>query len=121
MTNQDQLTLVANAFAQWRQTRPHRSTAIPDSLRQQAVALQTHYTKGKIINILRLSGSQLTAWTQQTKPDDHHTDFIPLPSATASAKEPLNLELSFRNGCQLRLSGDISPALLTALAQSVVV
>ncbi len=67
MPNQDQLTVVASAFQQWRDARPHRNARTPETLRQQAVALLTHYSSSKITSALKLSGANVRNRSQQAQ------------------------------------------------------
>ena len=119
MAQQDQLTNVVNAFEQWRNSKISRSARTPMELRQQAVALLSHYSKGKIICALKISGSNFKRWTQSLTSEDDSPSFVALEPVSLSQPSELKLTLDFANGCQLSLSGDISAELLTALTSQV--
>ena len=122
MANQNQqLSAVATAFEQWRNTRAYPKVKTPETLRQQAVALLAHYSASTIIKTLNISGTNMQRWSQQSQASSSEAEFVTLPyvAEPVRADAGLNLELTFNNGCQLRLQGDISPAQLLALAQGV--
>jgi hypothetical protein len=91
------------AFELWRENKGYCAAKIPENLRQQAVALLDHFSSSKIVSALSLSGTGLKRWSL----DDN------------AAITSLNVELSFGNGCHMRLCGEISPAQLTAITQTV--
>lgn len=55
----DQLADTLAAFELWRDNKPSKSSATPNYLRQQAVALLLHYSKSAITKTIRISGGQL--------------------------------------------------------------
>jgi hypothetical protein len=89
----------------------------PENLRQQAVVLLDHFSSSKIVSALSFSGTGLKRWSL----DDNAelTEFVTLPTIGNAAITSLNVELSFGNGCHMRLCGEISPAQLTAITQTV--
>lgn len=124
MSNQDQLSIVVTAFEQWRKNRTSHKGRTPQSLRQQAVALKSHYSSGRITTALRISGSQFKQWCKDVEVTDESTDFVQLPVTYNSHKDEaqegiLKLELSFPQGEQLQLSGNITPTLLATLIQEM--
>jgi hypothetical protein len=123
MKNRDELmAATVAAFEQWRANRSHPTQATPKRLCQQAVALLEHFPSLQVISKLNISGTNLKRWAGHGQPPEQNqvTEFITLPTHL-DKPEPaqLNLELTFGNGCLMRLCGDISPAQLTAITQSV--
>ena len=114
------LATVVKAFEQWRQTR-HNSTQItPTELRQQAVSLLEYFSSSHIMAVLHISGSNLKRWSQQQQQSTEQVaEFVPLPLVVPSVSVQLNLELTLGQGCHIRLSGDISPAHLSAITQHI--
>ena len=119
------LATVVKAFEQWRQTR-HNSTQItPTELRQQAVSLLEYFSSSHIMAALHISGSNLKRWSQQQQQSTEQVaEFVPLPLVEQPVPaqlnlELLNLELTLGQGCHIRLSGDISPAHLSAITQHI--
>jgi hypothetical protein len=121
MQNPDErMAATVAAFEQWRVQRPHPTQVTPEPLQQQAVALLAHFPSPQIIAKLNISGTNLKRWAEQLPTHNQVTDFITLPHQTDKPETAqLNLELAFGNGCLMRLCGDISPAQLTAITQSV--
>ncbi len=117
MSNQDRLATVAAAFQQWRQTRAYVNARTPEHLRNQAVALLAHHTSGVIATTLAISGGSLKAWSRPVLQAEPVSEFVALPDAPAGVPSTLALDLSFANGASMRLAGDLSPTLVTALAQ----
>jgi hypothetical protein len=117
-----QLAAAVTAFEQWRKTRAYAKVKTPEPLRQQVVALLSHYPASIIIKTLKISRSNMKRWSQQSQNSPAENQFVALAAVDeATHPEPLglDLELTFNSGCQLRLQGDISPAQLTALVQGV--
>jgi hypothetical protein len=121
MQNPDEhMAATVASFEQWRAQRPHPTQVTPEYLQQQAVALLAHFPSPQVIAKLNISGTNLKRWAEQPPTSNQITEFITLPEqADKPEVTPLNLELAFNNGCLMRLSGDISPAHLTAITQSV--
>ena len=131
MPNQNenqQLAAATTAFEQWRSTRTYPKAKTPEALRQQAVALLSCHSPATVMKTLRqaslkISGSNLQRWSKQPQQADSEAaaTFVALPvvdEPVCADAGGLNLELSFNNGCHMRVQGAISPAQLTALAQS---
>ncbi|MBL4831866.1 MAG: hypothetical protein JKY55_18535 [Aliivibrio sp.] len=116
MKNHDPLSTLVTAFSLWREKRTKGRDPIPQSLRRQAVALLTNYSKSTIISALKISGGQFKQWCETFKPPKQVIDFVPLPPLELETPT-LTLELSFTNGSQLCLSGNISAQLLSTLIQ----
>jgi hypothetical protein len=117
MKNHDPLSTLIAAFALWREKRTKGRDPIPQSLRSQAVALLPNYSKGKITSALKISGGQFKQWCETFNPPKQVIDFVPLPTLEFKKPTQLTLELSFTNGTQLCLSGNISAQLLSTLIQ----
>ena len=124
MSNQDQISKVVAAFEQWRETRISRKTATPKPLRKKAVALKSHYSSSQITSALRISGTQLKQWSEEGKALEQTVDFVQLPVSFDHQTDQiqnteLKLELSFTQGEQLRLSGQVTTTLLATLIKEL--
>ena len=120
MQNPDEMMASAiTAFEQWRQTRVNRAAKTPTVLQQQAAALLAHFASSKITSALKISGTNIKRWSKQVKNKQSLTEFVPLPLIDEPASAPLNVALVFNNGCHMRLCGELSPAQLTAITQSI--
>ena len=117
MSNPEQLSSVIAAFEQWRHNKNGRQTPTP--LRQQAVTLLDNYSSSKITSALRISGTQLKQWAGSLQVVNKHDPFVHLPLSSSTQHKSLNLQLHFRHGEQLTLSGDISLSLITAMIQEM--
>ena len=111
------LDTLAN-FEQWRNNKPARNSATPKYLCQQAVALLSHYSKATIVTKLRISTEQFNRWSLVDKAPDEHLHFVPLPQVQ-SLSETLSIELKFRNGNQLILSGELNEQIVAQLIEAV--
>lgn len=111
------LNTLAN-FEQWRDNKPSRSSATPEYLRQQAIALLPHYSKTVIVKELRISHEQFNAWLTAYSSIDASPHFISLPNVTPIT-ESLSIELKFNNGNGLTLSGALSETLLAQLIEAI--
>lgn len=116
-TPDDLMALAITAFEQWRKTRVHRVLKTPEILQQQAVELLTHFSSSQIMKTLNISGTNFKQWTKQHK--HNLAEFITLPPIEQPSSAPLSLELAFGDACHLRLYGEISPAQLSAITQSI--
>ncbi len=120
MPNQDRLEITASAFEDWRNNRSHSAHKTPETLRQQALALLPHYSTSKIIRTLKLSHTQLKIWSGKSKRVNKPLKFVALPpSSKQPCLAPLALELVFTNGCQMKLTGEISSEILSSLLQTL--
>lgn len=120
MQNPDEMMASAiTAFEQWRQTRVNKAAKTPIVLQQQAVALLAHFSSSKITSALNISGTNLKRWSKQAQDEQSLTEFVALPLIDEPSSAPLNLALVFSNGSNMRLCGELSPAQLTAIIQSV--
>ena len=120
MTTQNQpMAAAIAAFSQWRKTRVHPTEKTPATLQQQAVALLDHYSVSKITVTLNISGTNLKRWAGLAEHHQDVTEFVALPHAVDPTPSPLNLELTFSNGCHLCLQSDISVELLVALTHKI--
>lgn len=121
MSNQDTLQLAALAFKQWRKTRTHGATRIPEALRQQAVELRPHYRVSHIIQALKLSHAQLKRWADGDSSNRSLPQpFVTLPEANENLNtSSLTLEWQFPDGAHCRLSGELSATVLNSLVQTL--
>ncbi len=115
MPNSDQLTSVVNAFELWRSNRNGRQAPTPTSLRKQAVSLLKTYSSSQITSALRISGGQLKQWRHSLDVPVQLPQFIALPVSSTPHNEPMNIELHFTSGDQLRLSGVVERDIITTL------
>lgn len=111
------LNALAN-FEQWRSNKPARNSATPQHLCQQAIALLSHYSKTTIVTKLRLSTEQFNRWCLAYKTSDEPPHFVPLPQVQ-SLSETLSIELKFKNGNQLILSGELNEQVMAQLIEAV--
>jgi hypothetical protein len=117
MQTQEPLLATAGAFKHWRLTRSGSNAKTPELLRQQAVALIPDYSISQIITALKLNHAQLKRWSQSASPA---TNFVTLPDVDDKPDPaPINLELCFTSGAQLRLNGAISSTLVCSLVQTL--
>ncbi len=120
MTTQNQpMTAAIAAFSQWRKTGVHPTEKTPLTLQQQAIALLDHYSVSQITATLNVSSTNLKRWAGLAEHHQDVTEFVALPHVVDPPPSPLNLELTFSNGCQLCLQGDISAELLVALTHEI--
>ena len=119
MSNPEKLSSVIAAFELWRHNKNGRQTPTPAPLRQQAVALLDNYSSSKITSLLRISGTQLKQWVGSLQVANKPDPFLHLPLSSDTQHKSLNLQLHFRHGEQLTLSGDISLDLIMAMIQGM--
>jgi hypothetical protein len=117
MMSDELLRTIAN-FEQWRDNKPARNSATPKHLCQQATALLSHYSKTTIVTKLRLSSDQFNRWCLAYKTPDEAPHFVPLPKVQPLL-ETLSIELKFKNGNQLILSGDLNEQVVAQLIEAV--
>ena len=111
------LNTLAN-FEQWRNNKPSRSSATPENLRQQAIALLPYYSKTVIVKKLRISNEQFNTWLTANSSTDASPHFISLPNATPITQS-LSIDLKFNNGNCLTASGELSETLLAQLIEAI--
>lgn len=111
------LNTLAN-FEQWRSNKPSRGSAIPENLRQQAIALLSHYSKTTIVKKLRISHEQFNTWLTANSSNDVSNHFISLPNTTPIT-ELLSIDLKFNNGNSLAVSGEVSQTRFTQLIETI--
>ena len=107
MNHSISLESVVKQFTSWRKT-PRRERHTPDLLKQQAVALKSHYPVSHIINALGINYRTLKHWSVDSE-DPQSTAFISLPGLLPENKitEPqLFASCEFPNGIQLKLPHD---------------
>ncbi len=120
MQNPDEMMASAiTAFKQWRDTRVNRAVKTPVILQAQATALLLYFPSSKVTIALNISGTNLKRWSELAQDKQSLTEFVSLPSLEAPSTPSLSVEVVFNNGCHLRLCGELSPAQLTAITQSV--
>jgi hypothetical protein len=120
-TPKELLAAAITDFTHWRKAKSHSSEQTPESLRQQAVALLEHFPFTRVTTTLKLSSNLLRRWSQQQPVAVHEqqpNEFITLPPSE-TPKNQLALELVLGNGCQMRLSGDISTEQLNVVTQNI--
>jgi hypothetical protein len=100
---------VHRQFIEWRATKPHNSTSIPDSLWQQVFQLIPHYTKSHVLKRLGISAQQFNA-KFNTEPA-LETHFISLPLALY----PLELTLGNHLKITLQLPAEQLTPFIRAL------
>ncbi len=120
-TPKELLATAITEFTLWRKSKSHSSEQTPESLRQQAVGLLEHFPFTRVTTTLKLSSSLLRRWSQP-KPMVadclQSNEFVTLPPSE-QPKNQLALELVLGNGCQMRLSGDISTEQLNVVTQNI--
>jgi len=116
----DTLIEVKNAFKQWRANRSSSAEKTPQQLRNLAVSLLTQYSSAKITTALRISGANLKLWRNEitTEPPEF-IELAPAASAEPAVNHHLDISLQLNNDSRVRLSGNISPVLLTALVEGL--
>ena len=114
----DELLRTIAHFEQWRDNKPARNSATPKHLCQQATALLSHYSKTTIVTKLRLSSDQFNRWCLAYKTSDEAPHFVPLPQVQP-LPETLSIELKFKNGNQLILSGELNEQVVAQLIEAV--
>jgi len=115
MPNSDQLTSAVTAFELWRSNRNGRQVPTPTPLRKQAVSLLKTYSTSQITSALRISGGQLKQWRHSPDVSVQSPQFIELPASSTPQPEPMNIELCFASGDQLRLCGVVERDIITTL------
>ena len=100
-------------------TRKNRTTPIPLSLREKAVALLEHYSSSQITRTLKLSGGQLKSWQQTLLPANQSQAFIELTPVIEPTCNHLELAVAFADSTTLSLSGEVTPTLLSTLVQAI--
>ncbi len=119
------LEQLAQAFEQWRATKPTRVSPIPEALLDQALELTQQLSTSRVLKRLRLSSSQLQQRRKQVATIQSTPDFVslePVAASSAGTKDvypqqgpevtPLTLRLN--HGQTLTLSG-LPPSELVAL------
>ena len=119
------LESVTNAFNEWRANKKGARSHTPETLKHQALVLLKHHRISHVIDALRLNSSTLKAWKLKQDGHQNSAQFIPLPTAESSVNEPGNngrpLQITLRttSGAEILVSGDLSPAQLTALVKGM--
>jgi len=125
MSTQLTLESVQADFQQWRQNKPSQQSQIPENLRQDAVALLTDLSSGRITKALSISYAQLRAWSgsnfqcsvKKTAPE--FVTLHPEPSQDISDSNELSLEFTQPDGNLWRLQGKVSTSQLTTFIRTL--
>jgi len=105
MNHSQLLESVAKQFTSWRTSR-HKGQNTPISLREQAVALKSHYPVGKIVTVLGINHSALKRWSENHEASRQPT-FISLPATIPESNTTPSLlffTCEFPNGVLLTLT-----------------
>jgi len=105
MSHSQLLESVAMQFASWR-TTGDKGKNTPALLREQALALKSHYPVGKIVTALGINHSALKRWSENNEASKQPT-FIALSATlpeTNAIRPPSFTFCEFPNGIVLRLS-----------------
>ena len=119
------LEAAGQAFAQWHQERASVKSKTPAALRAQALALLPHYRKSVVAKALGIRSENLRRWslaTDKDTPSQHQKQdsaFIALPAEQQCTAGELSLNLTFKRGEQLQLTGDVPAALILSLVEAV--
>jgi len=127
---QRRLDSLAADFTRWRVQRPHRRAAVPQSLRDRAVALALASSRVRVSKALGVSYTMLSAWspklqaqaTTRRRGTSHPSTpagataptFMPLEQTVADAALPA-FTVSTSSGQRLTIEGACSPAQVSAL------
>jgi len=127
---QRRLDSLAADFTRWRVQRPHRRAAVPQSLRDRAVALALASSRVRVSKALGVSYTMLSAWspklqaqaTTRRRGTSHPSTpagaaaptFVPLEQTVADAALPA-FTVSTSSGQRLTIEGACSPAQVSAL------
>lgn len=117
------LQSLTDAFADWRQSRPHRRSPVPDNLRQQTVAMLTQHSFAQVKDALGITRKMLNGWCHHDDSFCEDTAFISLPLSEPHVPENLasiTLTLTLNSAQQVCLEGVFSQEQLTALMRGVV-
>ena len=113
------LDTLAEKFSQWRASRASRRTAVPTSLRQQAIELLKDYRKSHVIKALGINNTMLKNWQEQKAESSASGTFVSLNVATPAEEPALALTLINAQGATLQIKGNFSLPQLTAFAQGL--
>jgi hypothetical protein len=131
---QRRLDSLAADFTRWRVQRPHRRAAVPQSLRDRAVALALASSRVRVSKALGVSYTMLSAWspklqaqaTTRRRGTSHPSTpagaaaptFVPLEQAIAETETDITVPtftLSTSSGQRLTIEGACSAAQISAL------
>lgn len=118
------LQTLTDEFSRWRQTRTYVRAAVPDALRQKALAMLTRHSTAAVVEALGVTHSMLRRWALDHADSGMDSAFISLPLATQETQTAddasMTLTISLNASQQIRLQGQFSPEQLTALMRSIV-
>ncbi len=102
---------VAAAFHSWRIHKPKGNPAIPEPLKQQAVALLPHYPMGQLLTALRLNHQPISRWKRQAV--EPHRPVTPAFVTLEPLREDEALTLTWSTqtaqGIPLSVAGTLPP------------
>jgi hypothetical protein len=120
-----QLTYVANAFADWRQTHVPLSDSMPQHLWEHAIALTKMFSITRVATRLGINGEELhqRCGARHTAPavvSPLAPDFLEVPVTPAWLPPPSGMEIELQrpDGARLRIHADASQCSLTALVRT---
>ena len=114
----DLLSSTIAAFEQWRRDKPKKSSPIPLSLRQQALALLPHYSSSKITLSLHISGHQFKQWALANNASNEQEAFVELPPEPTPV-QPWQLDVNLASGDQLCFSGALDKSLIVLIMETM--
>jgi len=131
---QRRLDSLAADFTRWRAQRPHQRAAVPQSLRDRAVALALASSRVCVSKALSISYTMLNTWSPKlqaqattrrgaapqtvTRSCVSAPTFVPLEQAIAETETDITVPtftLSTSSGQRLTIEGACSPAQVSAL------
>ena len=118
MQNDPTIDSVTEAFNEWRATRKGTRAKTPTALREQAVTLLEHHRLTDVIKALSLNSTTLKSWKNIDSAHSSPSKFVALPNPTPASEQVANqLQVTVRTGqgVEVTVSGQLSPAQLTAL------
>ncbi len=121
MTTPVTLDSVASVFNHWRVTRTSPKAAVPDTLREQAIELLSHYKLSQVITSLKINHSMLKRW-RGIDNSSNITTFVPLQTGRLNHPVTSALEITLQNlsGSEMRVKGDLTPAQLAHLMRAFI-
>ncbi len=114
------LNALAAEFNAWRAQRASRRAPIPETLRQTAVALLTHFRRTHIITALGINNGMLKAW--ENRAPISQPQFIPLSlpcTEKSPGEQPIELTISNNRGQRVTLQGGFSPQQMALVVRAL--
>jgi len=114
------LAALATQLNSWRSQRAYRRAPIPQSLRQKAVELLTHYPRTQIIKTLGISCGMLKSWENTASAAQKPFVCVDLGgSPELGEQSPLDIVLANNRGQRITLQGEFSPSQMTLLVRAI--